>query len=208
MDSPAVEMEKAVDVLQAGGILLAPTDTVWGMMCDFKNADTLASIFKIKKSEPKPTAILCDSLERLDMLQLELSPSIEKLMQTFWPGPLTIILSSRLADISHIAGDKNSLGIRLPDAADLRSLIRLFGRPVAATSANLSGEPAPQSLDKVPDEIIANVDYICRFKDEPSGEASTVIDCTGEKIHVIREGLIRLEDLAGTVDSNARQSRF
>lgn len=204
-DLQTADMAKAVEVLRAGGILLAPTDTVWGLMCDFKNADALDSIFKIKKSGPRPTAVLSDSIESLKVLQLELSSGVLKLMQSFWPGPLTIILRSRLADVGHIAGSDNSLGIRIPDAAKLRSLIRLFGRPVAATSANLAGAPAQRSLDAVSDEIIANVDYICRFADEPSGEASTVIDCTGEKISVLREGFIRLEELAETVKSDAGQ---
>jgi len=188
-------LNKALSILQQGGIILAPTDTVWGLMCDYKNAEAVASIFRIKKSRYKPMAILCDSLESVDKLEVEMPVDVRRIAERFWPGPLTLILKSRVPGIEYIAGKGNSIGVRVPDLEELRGLIKKFGRPLAATSANISGQGQALALDDVPDEITLNADYICRFAADPSGQASTVVDCSSEKLKLIRVGVISLEIL-------------
>lgn len=188
-------LNKALSILQQGGIILAPTDTVWGLMCDYKSAEAIASIFRIKKSPHKPVSILCDSLESVNELQLEIPADVRRIAERFWPGPLTLIFKSRMPGIEYIAGNDNSIGVRVPDSDDLRELIKKFKGPLAATSANISGQKQALALDDVPDEITMNADYICRFNVDPSGKASTVVDCSSEKLKLIREGVISLENL-------------
>jgi len=188
-------LNKALSILRQGGIILAPTDTVWGLMCDYKNAEAIASIFRIKKSRHKPVSILCDSLESVDKLQVEIPSDVRRIAERFWPGPLTLIFKSRMTGIEYIAGNDSSIGIRVPDLDDLRELIKEFKRPLAATSANISGCKQALALEDIPDEITMNADYICRFNVDPSGEASTVVDCSSEKLKLIREGVISLENL-------------
>ena len=188
-------LNKALSILRQGGIILAPTDTVWGLMCDYKSAEAIASIFRIKKSRRKPVSILCDSLESVDKLQVEIPPDVRRIAERFWPGPLTLIFKSRMPGIEYIAGNDSSIGVRVPDLDDLRELIKEFKRPLAATSANISGHKQALALEDIPDEITMNADYICRFNVNPSGQASTVVDCSSEKLKLIREGVISLENL-------------
>jgi len=188
-------LNKALSTLQQGGIILAPTDTVWGLMCDYKSAEAVASIFRIKKSRHKPVAILCDSLESVNKLQIDVPADIRRIAERFWPGPLTLIFKSRMPGIEYIAGNGNSIGVRVPDSDELRELIKKFNRPLAATSANISGQKQSLVLEDIPDEITMNADYICRFNADPSGQASTVVDCSSEKLKLIREGVISLENL-------------
>ncbi len=188
-------LNNALSILQQGGIILAPTDTVWGLMCDYKSAEAVASMFRIKKSRHKPVAILCDSLESVEKLQVDMPADVRRIAERFWPGPLTLIFKSRIAGIEHIAGDNNSVGVRIPDSDELRELIRKFDRPLAATSANISGQSQSLVLEDIADEITMNADYICRFNVGPSGKASTVVNCSSEKLKLIREGVISLEDL-------------
>ncbi|MCP4580661.1 MAG: threonylcarbamoyl-AMP synthase [candidate division Zixibacteria bacterium] len=189
------DLKKAAAIIQQGGIILAPTDTVWGLMCNYESAEAVASIFKIKKSPGKPVAIICDSIENIEKLQVEFSPYIRNIAKNYWPGPLTLIFKSGLNNIGHIAGNNNSIGVRIPDSEELRELVRLSGKPLAATSANITGQKQTREFDDIPDEITVNADFICKFDVHPSGVASTVIDCTSEKLKIIREGAISLEKL-------------
>ena len=192
-------IEKAAETLKQGGIILAPTDTVWGLICDYANEQAVASIYAMKKSPPKPIAVLVSSLDMAARLKVGMSRYVEALARAYWPGGLTLIFKSEDEHIKHIAGENNSIGIRLPASDNLQALIEEFGHPVAATSANISGAGQPYSFDDIPDEITMNADYICQFDTETSGIASTVVDCTGDVFRIIREGEISQEQLEKVV---------
>ena len=195
-------ISKAVEVLNQGGIVLAPTDTVWGLMCDYSSEEAVQSLFAIKNSPNKPVALLMSSPEMLEQLNVELPPIVKEISASLWPGPLTLIFKSGLESIGHIAGQSNSVGVRVPDADDLRELIKAFGKPLAASSANISGQKQPTNFDDIPDEITMNADFICKFDIEPSGVSSTVVDCTSEKFIILREGEITLEKLEKAASRN------
>lgn len=192
-------INKAVQVLNQGGIILAPTDTVWGLMCDYASEESVHSLFAIKNSPAKPVALLIDSLERLSQLKINVPPFVNEISNRYWPGPLTLIFKSALENIGHIAGENNSVGVRMPAADDLLELIKLFGKPLAASSANIAKQKQPMRFEDIPDEITMSADFICKFEIKPSGVSSTVIDCTSEKFKILREGEITLENLEKTV---------
>ncbi len=198
-DGDRIRLEKAVETLKQGGIVLAPTDTVWGLMCDYANEQAVSSIYSMKKSPPKPIAVLVDSLERAVDLKIEVNDYVKAIAETYWPGGLTLIFKSEDDNIKHIAGENNSIGLRVPASEKLRQLIGIFGRAVAATSGNISGEKQPRSYDDIPDEITTSADYICQFDTEPTGVASTVVDCTGDVFKILREGEITKEQLEKVV---------
>jgi L-threonylcarbamoyladenylate synthase len=201
IDHDTIELiEKAVDTLKQGGIILAPTDTVWGLMCDFANEEAVSSIYSIKKSPLKPLAILVDSLEAIEKLDVEMTLPARMIAETYWPGPLTLIFKSAHDGIKHIAGENNSIGVRIPDYEELREMIKWFGQPIAATSANISGQGQPLTFEDIPDDITTSADLICRFSEEPSGNASTVVDCTGDVFKIIREGDITMDKLQQAVN--------
>lgn len=198
-EATKLKIEKAAEILKQGGIVLVPTDTVWGLMCDYADEQAVASIYSMKKSPPKPIAVLIDSIERAGDLKIEISDSVKNIAEAYWPGALTLIFNSKDESIKHIAGENNSIGIRIPASDDLRELIKIFGKPVAATSANISGEKQPRAFDDISDEITISADYICRFDTLTSGVASTVIDCTGDILKILREGDITQEQLEKVV---------
>ncbi len=194
-----IRIEKAAETLKQGGIVLAPTDTVWGLMCDYANEQAVASIYSMKNSPPKPIAVLIDSIERAGEIKIKMTDQVKALAERYWPGSLTLIFQSEDEKIKHIAGENNTVGIRIPDSVALRELIGKFGNAVAATSANISGGKQPRVFDDVPDEITMSADYICHFDTETSGVASTVVDCTGDVLKILREGNITLEQLEEAV---------
>jgi len=102
----AVDIKKAVEILGQGGVLLAPSDTVWALMCDYENQKALTAIFRLKNTNPRPVAVLCESLESIEKLQVQLTPAARKIAGIFWPGPLTLVLNSSSKNIHHIAGVK------------------------------------------------------------------------------------------------------
>jgi len=193
----AVDIKKAVEILGQGGVLLAPSDTVWALMCDYENQKALTAIFRLKNTNPRPVAVLCESLESIEKLQVQLTPAARKIAGIFWPGPLTLVLNSSSKNIHHIAGVNNSIGVRIPDSNELINFIKLYGKPVAATSANVSGQLPPKTFNDVPDLIKKKIAYTCKFNIIPSGKASTVIDCTSDKSLLLREGAVNFDHIKG-----------
>ena len=195
-------INKAVDVLNRGGIIIAPTDTVWGLMCDYSSEQAVKSIHNVKKSPQKPMAVLIDSLDKAGQLGLEIPATMKPIADYYWPGPLTLILKSKREDLGYLAGEGNSIGVRIPDTEELRELIRRYDKPLAATSANISGQRQPESFADITDDISMSADFICRFNVKPSGIASTVVDCTGDVFQIIREGIIDKEKLEKVVSKS------
>jgi L-threonylcarbamoyladenylate synthase len=195
MISVANKLASAVNSLKNGGVILAPTDTVWGLICDFENAEAIEKMLKLKHSKPRPIALLCSNWRNLDEFGLAMPDYAIKLAEKFWPGAMTLVLGSTTRRIQYVAGSENSIGIRMPDAGDLLELINEFSKPVAATSANFMGETTAMNFEDIPEDITAGVDYICEMQIKPSGKASMVIDCTGPSFKLIRQGEISSRDI-------------
>lgn len=191
----SVDISKALDTLSHGGIILSPTDTVWGLVCDFESAEAISRVFEIKKGKPRPVVVLCDNFHCLDQIEIQFTPIAKKIAGCFWPGPVTLVLKSNSRRISCVSGENNTIGVRIPDCVDLKELIRGFGKPLAATSANYIGQKPPRLQSEIPGDIISKVGFTWGFKITPSGVASTVIDCTSAKLIIIRQGEISLEDI-------------
>jgi L-threonylcarbamoyladenylate synthase len=195
MIAAANKLASAIQSLEKGGVILAPTDTVWGLICDFENARAVEKMLKLKRSNPRPIALLCSDWRNLDEFGLSMPDYAIRLAEAFWPGAMTLVLRSNARRIQFVAGSENSIGIRMPDAGYLLELISEFGKPVAATSANFTGETAATNFDEIPKDITVGVDYICEMQVTPSGKSSTVIDCTGPSFKLIRQGEINLRDI-------------
>jgi tRNA threonylcarbamoyl adenosine modification protein (Sua5/YciO/YrdC/YwlC family) len=185
----------AVKKLRKGGVILAPTDTVWGLMCDFENLQAVQKMLILKRADFRPIALLCSDWLKLESLNLKMSDYAKKLADNIWPGAMTLILKSSSPRIGYVAGEGNTIGIRVPDSFELYDLIEEFGKPLAATSANLTGQPDAVDFNDIPEEIKAGVDYIFRAKIVPSGMASTVVDCTGPNFKIVRQGEISLREI-------------
>ena len=192
MDSTPI-LQEAVKVLRDGGIILYPTDTVWGIGCDATDEKAVARVFEIKRrSEAKSLVLLaCD----LDMVARHIRqiPSIAIDLVEVNDAPMTIIYPGAQYLASNAVAADGSVGIRIPVAdpeaapgkltagAFCRELVRRLRRPIVSTSANISGEPAPGSFDEIPEEIKAAVDYVVP---KPLGSGAS-----GRSSQIIRLGL-------------------
>ncbi len=173
-----------IEVLKRGGVLVIPTDTVYGLAVDGRNPEAVEKIQRIKHRPPgKPLVRLV--AERSEVLPLISSPGAARLLEKFWPGPLTVIFALP-------AGDTR--GYRMPDNDLVRELIRKSGVEMAATSANRSGEPVITSPRSAVELFAGQADLIIDGG-ELSGEASTVFDLSVSSPRLLREGPIKREDL-------------
>jgi len=170
----AISPAEATEALRSGLVALVPTETVVGLVAAEPG---LRRIEEIKARDPgKPIALLCASAEEAFALATSVPPLARKLATLYWPGPLTLVLGS--------AGG-GTIGIRVPAGPVVQELLAAYGKPLYATSANLSGEPAPKGLEEVDPRVAGEVDLI--IEGEPgSGEASAVVDLSNGRVRLLR----------------------
>ena len=163
--------EEAASVLRDGGVVLVPTETVVGLV-----AAEAGPLNRIKGSDPgKPLALLCASADEAFSLAAEVPPVARVLAEAYWPGPLTLVLGVKVGE---------TVGVRVPGGAVV-GVLRAYGGPLYATSANPSGGQAPRSLDEVDPQVAAATDLV--VTGEPgSGEASAVVDLSGGEARLLR----------------------
>lgn len=188
------DIQKAIDVLKNGGIIIYPTDTVFGLACRIDDEKALQKLFTIKKrSETQSVPVLVDSIE---MAQAYLQPIPqdvkEKLMDTYWPGGLTIVLPCILEKVQQLVrGSGKTLGVRIPNHPLTQALIRGVGIPITGTSANFHGLPTPTKLEALDPELIKLVDFMLPGECS-NGTSSTVIDCSVTPWKILREGAVKI----------------
>lgn len=186
----AAAVEEAVKVLRAGGLILYPTDTVWGIGCDATNEEAVQRIYALKKSENKHSMlVLCYSADEL-VRYVNRAPGIAFEVMEMATSPLTLILPGATGVAKNLIPDEGTLGVRIPNHEFCQALLRKLGRPLVSTSANISGEKTPRRLPEIAEEIVAGVDLVIhpRFEGRPTGKASSII-AIGEngEVRVIRE---------------------
>jgi L-threonylcarbamoyladenylate synthase len=184
------DIKKAIEVLRAGGTILYPTDTIWGIGCDATNAEAVKKVYAIKKrTDTKSMLVLLHDAAFLDNYMQQVPEMAFDLIE-LTTKPLTIIYPNAKNLAPNLVADDNSIGIRIPDDEFCKQLIGKFKKPIVSTSANISEKPAPANFDEIDDEIINAVDYVVKHrqddisKSKPSGIIK--LGVKGE-IKVIRE---------------------
>lgn len=158
------EVNKAFNVLKNGGIILYPTDTIWGIGCDPTDAIAVEKIIKLKgRSEDKSMIILLDTVNKLQSYVNEV-PEIAYDLIEFSENPLTIIYSGAKNLAPNVPAEDGSIGIRIVKHQFCEQLLQRFRKPIVSTSANLSGQIPPASFDDISEEIIKGVDYIVNYE--------------------------------------------
>lgn len=182
-------VEESVEVLKRGGLILYPTDTVWGIGCDATNAEAVARIYALKQSENKHAMlVLCHSAEQV-VRYVNRAPGIAFEVMEMASSPLTLILPGAAGVAANLIPEEGTLGVRVPDHEFCQALLRRLGRPVVSTSANISGEKTPKTLPEIAREIVEGVDYVVnpRFQGRPTGKPSSIIAFgEGGEVRVIR----------------------
>ena len=175
-------------------VVLFPTDTVVGLGCRYDSANGIARIRQLKGIvDESPLAVLVANDKQVDLLKVRRSRIANLLMERFWPGGLTIVMSAEQA--YPCSGQGNSLGLRMPDADFLRRIIEQVGTPLAATSANFHGQPASTKLENVDMKLAKMADHIIDFEIKASNHASTVVRIEGGHLRIIREGAISQKEI-------------
>lgn len=187
------EMAKAAKwVIQTGGLIIFPTDTVFGIACDPWKEKAIQAIYEVKQRAPeKAIPILIGEITQLASVTASISPRAAHLARTFWPGALTLLLPKH-ESLPGLISAYPSVGIRMPDHAALCDLLMATG-PLATTSANLSGSANLTVFSEIIDQFKGKVELILDDGAEKNETASTVVDCSGDEPVIVREGPISRE---------------
>lgn len=184
------EAAEAVRILREGGIILYPTDTVWGLGCDATNPEAVERIYALKQSANKKSMlVLCASADMV-VRYVRRAPGIAFEVMELATSPLTAILPGATGVAPNLIPDEGTLGVRVPDHEFCRRMLRGLGRPIVSTSANLSGQATPTRLDEVPEAIRRGVDFVVdiRFEGAPTRKASAIVAFgEGGEVSVIRK---------------------
>ena len=163
------DIEKALEVLQIGGIILYPTDTIWGIGCDATNAEAAQKIIALKQRPAQKSFVVLVASER-DVLKYTASPDLAVFdyLQTV-EKPTTVIYEHALGLAENVINEDGSVAMRICSDEFCRHLIKRFRKPIVSTSANLSGEPPPGRFSEIPLAIKQGVDYIVQYKQASAG---------------------------------------
>lgn len=186
------EIKEAITILNQGGLVIFPTDTAFGIGCRIDNEESIKKLFKIRKRpQTQATPVLISSLEMAkNYLKNIPQEVIDKLINPFWPGALTIVLPCRKDKVfSLVRGLGDNIGIRMPDNEAILSIISEVGVPILGPSANFHGDKTPFFFKDLNPELISLVDYVlsgeCKTR-----QPSTVIDCSKNPWTILRNGAL------------------
>lgn len=184
------DIQKALEILNAGGLILYPTDTIWGIGCDATNEDAVRKVYELKqRPDSKSMIVLIDNPVKLDYYLHEV-PSLAWDLIDMSDKPLTIVYDKARNLASNLIADDGSIAIRVTQEKFSQELCRRFRKAIVSTSANVSGSKSPQNFSEISDEIKNGVDYVVNFRqDEVSNpKPSSIIKLgTGGEIKIIRQ---------------------
>jgi L-threonylcarbamoyladenylate synthase len=196
---PASEIQTALQILQSGGIVAFPTDTVYGLGALAFNNNAIESIYTAKdRPIEKAIPILIADVDDVEKVAADVPNMARTFASRFWPGPLTCIVPKKQT-LPVAVSATATVAIRIPDHHDTRALLRAAG-PMAVTSANISGQPSPSTAHEVYDQLNGRIPLILDGGKTKGGIPSTLVDCTGEKPVILREGPISLSELLAALN--------
>ena len=199
-EKDAEKIEEAAEIIRNGGIVAFPTDTVYALGASLDKPEAIDRLFEVKnRPKENPMNILVSRGLDMHLCVDIVRPNwvfASKLLEEFWPGPLTIIMPKVIGRVSNqITGGLEGVGVRQPDDPIARALIDAVGDPVVAPSANVSGKPSPTTAQHVIDEFNGKIDMILAGPDCKTGIESTVIDFTREYPVIVRPGTITKDQI-------------
>lgn len=192
----------SVSILNQGGLIVFPTDTVYGLGGKYDNPEAIQKIYEVKgREQTKALAVLIGELSQIPLVAEFVSNLGMKLTNHFWPGGLTVVVQKNSKITTALSKD-NSIGIRIPNDAFVRQLCREVG-PLANTSANLSGFPNTTNVYEVIDQLGDRVDLVIDNGECKGGIPSTVIDCRDDQLKILREGIISRKQVESFLKNDA-----
>jgi L-threonylcarbamoyladenylate synthase len=190
-------IKKAAQILLRGGIIAFPTETFYGLAADALNEGALKKIFQVKgREEGKPLLLLVADKNWLKGLVQNISPLAERLMDRFWPGPLTLVFNASPQLSPLLTADTGKIGVRLSPHPVTQALVQAVGRAITGTSANLSGQPGTLTAREVFQSLGESLDAVLDGGKTAGGPGSTVLDVSDPPPRIIREGMISRSELS------------
>ncbi|MFC2022764.1 L-threonylcarbamoyladenylate synthase [Chloroflexota bacterium] len=199
------QVEQGIGILKQGGIIAFPTDTVYGLGACFDLVPAVERIYQVKgRLRTAALPLLLSDASQIGRVAHSVPPVAWRMAAGFWPGALTLVLhkSSPVPDIITASG--GTVAVRVPDHPVPVALITGAGVPIVGTSANLSGRPSPLTAGEVWAQFGDRVDLIIDGGPCPGGRESTIVDVTGERPMVLREGVIPAEEIRRVWEYNIR----
>jgi len=199
---------EAVNALKQGNLVIFPTETVYGIGADGLNEKAVSKIFEAKgRKQDNPLILHVSDREMIDKIARDISPVEEKLIKAFMPGPFTLILKKKECVPSCVTGGNDTVGVRMPSEKIANRLIREFGSPVAAPSANLSGRPSGTLVEDIDSDLKEKVAVLIDGGQSKIGLESTVVKVINDIPTILRPGKVTLEEIReicgkGEIDSH------
>ena len=188
-------LPRALEILRGGGLVAFPTDTVYGVGSLAFKAAAVESIYSAKnRLNEKAIPVLLGGAEDLAKVVASIPPMALTLAARFWPGPLTLVVPKH-PDLPEAVSATATVGVRVPDHPAARRLLQAAG-PMAVTSANLSGQASPSTAEEVFEQLSGRIALILDGGRTPGGVPSTVVDCVGAELKVLREGPVTWGEIA------------
>lgn len=199
-----VALDHAVDVLRNGGLVVFPTDTVYGLAALPLNEQYIERLYIAKgRNSSKAIAVLIGDFNHLSIISHQVTPLALRLATHFWPGPLTLVISGHPSLPSNLSADK-TIGVRMPDHLVALNLLRKAG-PLAVTSANLSGRENALTPQQVLEQLDGRVHLVLDGGITPGGVPSTVVHCLGNQPTILRHGPITLEQIQEVLEVDSHK---
>ncbi|MDW8084038.1 MAG: L-threonylcarbamoyladenylate synthase [Candidatus Caldarchaeum sp.] len=189
------QIAEAVKAVLKGGVVVYPTDTVYGIGCDPFDTNAVQRVIEIKKREAKPMPVL---LSNIDMLYAVAEPTSEEIEAAFklWPGPVTILMKKSPNLPGIVTAGEETVGVRIPAHLIPLTIMERTGKPLVGTSANISGQPSATELDQIEPAVLSNADVAIDGGPTFFGAPSTVIRIHGDGFTVLREGAMNSDSIA------------
>ena len=196
------KLDTALRLLQEGGVIAVPTDTLYGLAADAFNAAAIERVFVIKeRPEGLALPVLLADSGQLSMVAVDVPSQVGKVAEAYWPGPLTLIVKRKDTLPPRLTAGHPTVAVRVPDHPVPRELARRLERPITGTSANISGADDPGTLEELRRQVGERVDLVIDQGPSPAGTASTIVDVSGDEPRLIREGVIPFGEIAALLNS-------
>lgn len=190
------ELNKTAQVLENGGIVIFPTETVYGIGANAYNEESVRKIYEVKnRPGEKPLSILVSGIDEIGKYAIIENDIERKIINSFMPGPITIILKKKQGLFDYISSGKNTIGVRIPDNKIILEILNKLKLPLVAPSANISGMPSGVSLNDIIKDFNGKVDVCINGGKAKLGESSTIVEVVNGEPVILRQGKITLEEI-------------
>lgn len=197
------ELKEVANILKNGGIVVFPTETVYGIGVNGLDENAIKKLYKVKqRSLDKPISLLVSNMEMIEKVAKDITDIEYKIMEKFFPGPLTIILKKQDCVPDILTANQEYVGIRMPSGEQARMLVEYAGVPLATSSANISNKPSGTNIKSIIDDFKGKVDCFIDGGESDLGIASTIVKVVNNVPYILREGSISKEKIENVCKNN------